>query len=194
MSEVEATGLKTKEVPHNDDKTNGEHATLHYPHSNNNNNTNSTMTTTTTRKQRLEAMSTIGMKGQRTIDAFYDVMWPILEKEGGWTLVRIMPKYTNNIIIVHIINHIAIKYIYIYIWLGKRKKKKRGRGGGDFPLSPRSHSLSVFEPLSKVPGVFLLKLLTNSLPLCFYSLSRSKQQQPQQLFPVSPPSTGKRNR
>jgi hypothetical protein len=143
MSEVEATGLKTKEVPHNDDKTNGEHATLHYPHSNKNNNTNSTMTTTTTRKQRLEAMSTIGMKGQRTIDAFYDVMWPILEKEGGWTLVRIMPKYTNNnIIIVHIINHIAIKYIYIYIFgLENEKKRKEEEEEGTSP-SPQGLSLS----------------------------------------------------
>ncbi len=46
-------------------------------------------TTFTTRKQRLESITTSGMNGeQRTIDAFYEVMWPILEKEGGWTLVR----------------------------------------------------------------------------------------------------------
>lgn len=175
MSEVEATGLKTKEVPHNDDKTNGEHATLHYPHSNKNNNTNSTMTTTTTRKQRLEAMSTIGMKGQRTIDAFYDVMWPILEKEGGWTLVRIMPKYTIIIIIiVHIINHIAIKYIYIYIWLGKRKKKRRGRGGGDFPLPPRSLSLSLgLRTIVKSAGGLFAKIANKFLAsLLLFSLHR----------------------
>jgi len=25
---------------------------------------------------------------QRNVDAFYQVVWPFLEKEGGWTLVR----------------------------------------------------------------------------------------------------------
>ena len=26
---------------------------------------------------------------ERNVSAFYNVVWPILEKEGGWTLVRV---------------------------------------------------------------------------------------------------------
>ena len=45
-------------------------------------------------KQQLELHTTSGMKGsdkdtkERNVSAFYKVVWPILEKEGGWTLVR----------------------------------------------------------------------------------------------------------
>ena len=49
------------------------------------------------RKQLFESTTTSGMGGsgdttdnneQRNVDAFYQVVWPVLEKEGGWTLVR----------------------------------------------------------------------------------------------------------
>ena len=48
-------------------------------------------------KQQLEWHTTFGMEGslsnaldtkERNVSAFYNVVWPILEKEGGWTLVR----------------------------------------------------------------------------------------------------------
>ncbi len=47
-------------------------------------------------KQQLELHTTSGMEGsdkdkdtkERNVTAFYNVVWPILEKEGGWTLVR----------------------------------------------------------------------------------------------------------
>ncbi|KAK1732349.1 hypothetical protein QTG54_016979 [Skeletonema marinoi] len=50
------------------------------------------------RKQLFESTTTSGMGGsgdtttsnneQRNVDAFYQVVWPVLEKEGGWTLVK----------------------------------------------------------------------------------------------------------
>ena len=54
-----------------------------------------------TTKQQLEASTTSGMEGEgsssssetkeRNVTAFHQIVWPILEKEGGWTLVRIEP-------------------------------------------------------------------------------------------------------
>ena len=53
-------------------------------------------------KQQLEWHTTSGMAEgsasgpdtkdtkERNVTAFYNVVWPILEKEGGWTLVRIL--------------------------------------------------------------------------------------------------------
>ena len=52
-------------------------------------------------KQQLELHTTSGMAEgsasgpdtkdtkERNVTAFYNVVWPILEKEGGWTLVRV---------------------------------------------------------------------------------------------------------
>ncbi len=53
------------------------------------------------KKQLFESATTSGMGGgsdenntdtastKKNVDAFYQVMWPVLEKEGGWTLVRL---------------------------------------------------------------------------------------------------------
>ncbi len=50
-------------------------------------------------KQLFDSTTTSGMGGgssnnddnstKRNVDAFYQVLWPVLEKEGGWTLVRL---------------------------------------------------------------------------------------------------------
>ena len=59
-----------------------------------------TVAVSSSTKQQLELHTTSGMKGsasgpdtkdtkkERNVTAFYNVVWPILEKEGGWTLVR----------------------------------------------------------------------------------------------------------
>ena len=60
-----------------------------------------TVAVSSSTKQQLELHTTSGMEGslnaldkdkdtkERNVTAFYNVVWPILEKEGGWTLVRV---------------------------------------------------------------------------------------------------------
>ena len=64
-----------------------------------NNTTEEAVVSISSTKQQLELHTTTGMEGsgsdnntdtkERNVTAFYNVVWPILEKEGGWTLVRV---------------------------------------------------------------------------------------------------------
>jgi len=116
------------------------------------NNNNINEPTSTTKQQLLESSTISGMEGkgggsssssssldikERNVTAFYQVVWPLLEKEGGWTLVKgtgpqeglsiFFPPGTTpptNSDMVHLSNRILAKE-------QQQQQQQHGGGGND---------------------------------------------------------------